>query len=187
MTIKIFVDQGHNPVNPNAGAEGFGYREQDIVYEVGTRLARLLNEDPNFEARVSRPTPTTQLGTSNTTSLQARVDMANDWGANYFISVHANASLNPAVSGSEAYVYRLDSVAASLGNNMLIGLNNATGLTKRGVFEAPTFYVLRRTYMPAVLMEIGYISNAFDAEFMATDPESFARGMYLGIREYFGL
>ena len=32
MAIKIYVDQGHNPRNPNAGAEGNGYREQDLVY-----------------------------------------------------------------------------------------------------------------------------------------------------------
>ncbi|MBS7264318.1 MAG: N-acetylmuramoyl-L-alanine amidase, partial [Eubacteriales bacterium] len=43
MAIKIFIDQGHNPENPNAGAEGNGYREQDLVYEIGVRLAALLN------------------------------------------------------------------------------------------------------------------------------------------------
>ena len=37
MSIKIYVDQGHNPVNPNAGAEGNGLREQDITYKVGVR------------------------------------------------------------------------------------------------------------------------------------------------------
>ena len=45
MAIKIFIDQGHNPEGINAGAEGFGYREQDINYAVGTRLAQLLRED----------------------------------------------------------------------------------------------------------------------------------------------
>lgn len=35
MAIKIFIDQGHNPQNPNAGAEGNGLYEQDITYEVG--------------------------------------------------------------------------------------------------------------------------------------------------------
>ena len=52
MVIKIFIDQGHNPENPNAGAEGSGYREQDLVYEIGVRLAALINANPNFEARL---------------------------------------------------------------------------------------------------------------------------------------
>ena len=54
MAIKIFVDQGHNPQNPNAGAEVNGVREQDINYEVGVRLAALLRADPDFDVRLSR-------------------------------------------------------------------------------------------------------------------------------------
>ena len=58
MAIKIFIDQGHNPQNPNAGAEGNGLREQDLVYNIGAELAALLNADPNFDARLSRNSPT---------------------------------------------------------------------------------------------------------------------------------
>ena len=42
MAIKIYIDQGHNPVNPNAGAEGNGLREQNLVYRIGIELAALL-------------------------------------------------------------------------------------------------------------------------------------------------
>lgn len=84
MAIRIFIDQGHNPSGVNAGAEGNGLREQDVTYNVGIYLANLLNDDPRFTARVSRPTPETVLGTSNATSLQARVNMANSWPADYF-------------------------------------------------------------------------------------------------------
>ena len=58
LPIRIFVDQGHNPSGANAGAEGYGLREQDVNYQVGTRLAQLLGGDPRFEVRVSRSTPT---------------------------------------------------------------------------------------------------------------------------------
>ncbi len=57
MAIRIFIDQGHNPSGVNAGAEGNGLREQDVTYNVGIYLANLLNDDPRFTARVSRPTP----------------------------------------------------------------------------------------------------------------------------------
>ena len=69
MAIKIYIDQGHNPRSPNTGAEGNGLREQDITYDVGTRLAELLRRNGNFDVRLSRPAPTTQLGTSNASSL----------------------------------------------------------------------------------------------------------------------
>ena len=88
---KIFIDQGHNPVNPNAGAEANGLREQDITFEIGRMLADLLNENPAFEARTSRRTITEQLGTSNSSSLSARVRAANEWGADAFLSLHTNA------------------------------------------------------------------------------------------------
>ena len=91
VAIKIYIDQGHNPINPNAGAEGNGLREQNIVYEIGQRLAALLRENANFDVRLSRPTPQTQLGSSNASSLAERVRDANTWGADYFISLHTSS------------------------------------------------------------------------------------------------
>ena len=71
--IKVFIDQGHNPTNPNAGAEGSGLREQDLVYEIGIRLAELLNSDPEFDARLSRNSPSEILGETTAQSLRARI------------------------------------------------------------------------------------------------------------------
>lgn len=184
---KIFVDQGHNPENPNAGAEANGVREQDVTYEVGVRLAELLRANPHFEVRLSRNSPTEQLGTSNATSLAARVNAANSWGADYFISLHCNASTVTTASGSEAYVYSVGSAAYYLGEQILSGLHYATGLPNRGVRTNPGLYVLRRTTMPAVLVEMGYLTNPYDAELLSTDPQSFARGIYNGIVDYLNL
>ena len=187
MAIKIFIDQGHNPTNPNAGAEGNGYREQDLVYPIGIALADLLNANPNFEARTSRNSPDEVLGTSNASSLAARVTAANEWGADSFISLHANASNILTASGSEAFVYSETSAAYPLAEDILIGLSEATGLADRGVFARPTLYVLRRTQMPALLLEIGFITNSGDARLMAENPNLIARGIYNGILRYYGL
>ena len=187
MAIKIYIDQGHNPVNPNAGSEGNGLREQDIVYTIGQELARLLRANGNFDVRLSRPTPGTQLGTSNATSLAARVNDANSWGADYFISLHTNASGDPTPTGSEALVFSQPSAAASLGTDILGWLNRLTGLRNRGVVTRPGLYVLRKTRMPAVLVELGFITNPNDARLMSNDPELFAEAVYNGILEYLGL
>ena len=187
MAIKIYIDQGHNPRNPNAGAEGNGLREQDITYKIGIELAALINANPNLEARVSRPTPQTELGTSNASSLAARVNEANSWGADYFISLHTNASELAAATGSEAFVYALGTPAAGLAADMLAGLQQSTGLATRGVFARPTLYVLKRTAMPAVLLELGFITNARDARLMNESPQLFARGIYNGIVSYTGV
>ncbi|MBQ8440726.1 MAG: N-acetylmuramoyl-L-alanine amidase [Clostridia bacterium] len=186
MATKIYIDQGHNPENPNAGAEGNGLQEQNLTYRIGIELAELLRQNPDFEVRLSRPTASTSLGTSNTTSLQARVNDANSWGADYFISLHANASSNPEATGVEAFAYSRNGRAFALGEDVVENISEATGLRNRGMKVRPGLYVLRRTAMPAILVELGFISNPSDAALMNNSPELFARGIYNGILEYLG-
>ncbi|MBQ3527727.1 MAG: N-acetylmuramoyl-L-alanine amidase [Clostridia bacterium] len=180
---KIYIDQGHNPRNPNAGAEGNGYREQDLVYVIGVETANLLRQQGQ-EVRLSRPTAETQLGTSNASSLAARVNDANTWGADYFISLHANASVDPNASGSEAYIFSRGGESEALAESILTNLSESTGLANRGVFVRPSLYVLRRTRMPATLIELGFITNPADSALMANDPILFATGVANGVLEY---
>ena len=187
MAIKIVVDAGHNPQGINAGAEGNGYREQDLVYAVAQDLATLLRADPNFEVRLTRNTPDEVLGTSNTTSLQTRVRLANEWPADYFISIHANASTNPEANGTEIYTFRSSGEAYELAQDVLESIVDIMNMRDLGVKTNPTLFVLRRTAMPAILIELGFITNTEDARKMAEDPQGFARAIYLGMLEYFGL
>ena len=187
MAIKIYIDQGHNPKNPNAGAEGNGLREQDIVYRVGIELAELLRTNPEFEVRLSRPDESSQIGSSNSESLRLRVNDANAWGADYFISIHTNASSLPAATGSEAFAYSANSPAFELGEDILFWLNRTTGLNNRGMKVRTNLYVLRKTQMPAVLVELGFITNPRDASLMNDRPDLFADGIYRGIIEFTGV
>ena len=124
MSIKIYIDQGHNPVNPNAGAEGNGLREQDLVYTIGQELAARLRADPDFEVRLSRPTRDTLLGTTNATSLAARVNEANRWGADYFISLHTNAASSPSAGGSGPKISSL--ILATSRRKISLAITDAT-------------------------------------------------------------
>lgn len=187
MAIKIYIDQGHNPVNPNAGAEGNGLREQNITYRIGLALAELLRADPEYEVRLSRPTADTQLGNSLSTSLQARVQDANAWGADYFISLHTNASEITSATGTEAFAYARDSAAFALARDLVAGVTEVTGLPDRGTFVRSGLYVLRKTAMPAVLLELGFITNPGDAALMNENPGLFAQGIYQGIKNYTGV
>lgn len=187
MPIKIFIDQGHNPPgNPNGGAEVNGLFEADINYQVGIYLANLLNNDSRFEARLSRPTPTTSLGTSSTTSLAERVRLANEWPANYFLSIHCNSNPNPEINGSEIYIYRLGTQAQWLAEDIMLGINQMTGTNNNGIWVRPSLYVLRNTDMTSLLIELGYLTNPSDATKLRDDQYQFAYGIFLGIMRYFG-
>ncbi len=186
MPIRIYIDQGHNPTGHNTGAEGNGLREQDVNYEVGTYLNSLLNDDPRFTARLSRPTPDTILGTSNATSLRERVNAANSWPADYFISIHCNSNVNTAINGTEVYVYQENTQSYWLAQHILNAIVAQVGTRDNGVRVNPSLYVLRQTTMPAVLVELAYLSNAGDAQKLRDDPRGFAWGIYNGLLSYFG-
>lgn len=185
MTIRIFIDQGHNPGTINAGASGNGLEEQAVNFTVGSMLADLLDSDPRFAVRTSRMYPKQVLGNTTTQSLQTRVNMANGWPADYFISIHCNSNPNPSINGSEVYVYQRNSTAWFLGEDVLAGVVEFAGTRNNLVRINPSLYVLRATAMPAILVELAYLTNAQDAEKLRNDPYSFAYGIYMGLLQYF--
>ncbi len=186
MAIKVFIDQGHNPRDFNTGAEGNGLFEQDITFRIGVILDNLFAANPDYETMLSRPTEQTLLGFSNASSLRARVDMANEWGADLFLSLHTNASVIPEATGSECLIYDDSAtVAMAVSESILTQLALITGLRNRGVVERPGLYVLRKTEMPAIVVEMGFISNPTDAELLAYSPGLFAEGIYRGVINYY--
>ena len=186
--IKIYIDQGHNPTSyHNAGASGNGLYEQDLTYSIGILLAELLKEDGRFEVCLSRPTADTVLGTDNDSSLDARVQGAKDFGADYFISLHINSYTDGTANGIEVYAAEQDSVSYDFGSSLLQGLIDSTNLRNRGMKLNPELRVLKNATMPATLLEMGFISNSSDAALLSQSPELFAQGIYDGILDYFDL
>lgn len=187
MPIRIYIDQGHNPYGFNAGAEGFGLREQDITYLVGAYLANILNADSRFTAITSRTSPDEILGYDTNSSLRTRTEQANQWGADYFLSIHTNANVNPAINGTEAYVYAVNTPSYELAVNIVNEIVRRLGTKSNGIYARPSLYVLRRTNMPAVLIELAYLSNEGDAALLADKPYEFAYAIYVGLLNYLGL
>ncbi|MNV12182.1 Sporulation-specific N-acetylmuramoyl-L-alanine amidase [compost metagenome] len=111
--------------------------------------------------------------------------IANDLKADIFISVHGNSAA-PTATGSETYYTRPDSI--ELAGVMHKYLVEATGLPDRKVRQK-SLQVTRETKMPAVLLEVGYLSNKNDEPLMYDDAfqERVAEGIVAGIKEYLGL
>ena len=186
--IRIYIDQGHNPTSyHNAGAVGNGLYEQDLTYNIGILLAELLEEDGRFEICLSRPTEDTVLGTDNNSSLDARVEGAKAFGADYFISLHINSFTDSSVRGIEVYTAENSGSSYSFGSSLLAGMVESTGIRNRGMKVNSSLRVLKNAVMPAALLEMGFISNADDAAMLSQSPELFANGIYNGILSYFEL
>lgn len=159
MATKIFVDAGHGGTDP--GALGNGVVEQAVNLNVARELARLLRQG-GYEVMEYRTTRNENVLPNKNADLRNRAAMANQWGADYFISIHTNSSLNPTANGFEAYVYRLNSRAEELAQSIVNSVVSRLGSKDNGVRQA-NFAVLRRTRMPATLLELGYLSNPTEA------------------------
>lgn len=185
MAIKIFIDQGHNPGSINGGASANSLNEATINYQVGTYLLHFLQNDQRFEVMCSRISSTQILGVNAATSLQERVNMANNWNADYFLSIHCNSNPNPSIQGSEIYVYQIPSTAYNLAQIILKNIVNLLGIADNLVRSNSNLYVLRATKMPALLIELGYLTNIQDATLLFSNQFLFAYAIYRGILEYF--
>ncbi|WP_232699908.1 N-acetylmuramoyl-L-alanine amidase family protein [Brevibacillus daliensis] len=148
--FTIVVDAGHG--GSDVGAIGTqGNYEKDFTLAVSNYLIDYLKKHKDFEVIATRTTDVYP-------SLQKRVEIANNAGADMFISIHAN-SFSPTTQGTETYYYNQNS--SDLAKVVHKHLVNATGFPDRKVKQSG-FYVIKNTKMPAVLTETGFLSNSYE-------------------------
>lgn len=176
--IVVVVDPGHG--GPDPGAVGIsGLQEKEIVMDISRQVAAAL-EQQGIQSVLTRTTNDVDV------DLEPRVSLAERINATLFVSIHANSiSLSrPDISGLETYYYQSGAgLARSIHNSVLQG----TGIQDRGVRTA-RFYVLRKTTMPSVLVEVGFVTGRDDASKLSTAAyrkqmaDSIARGILQYLR-----
>lgn len=181
--MRLIIDPGHGGLD--SGAVGpTGLKEKDVNLAVAKKLANYLLSVA--EVKLTRDCDR-QLGSDENTDLRARVNIAEDWQADYFISVHCNAGGSSA-KGVETYAYKPGGKGEKLAKAIQAELVKATGLVDRGVKFA-NYYVLRKTSMPAVLVELAFISNPVE-EKLLKDPawqDKVARAIAQGVAGFLGI
>ena len=157
--MKIFIDCGHG-YSVDTGAQGNGMKEQDLTYTIGHKVGdRLIRQ--GVEVKYSRYDITDNLGTTVNESLNNRCKMANDWNADYFVSIHCNASVNESANGTETFIYTRGGESERLAT--VVNERLSKYLTNRGV-KVGNLAVLKNTNMPAILVETAFITNYMDSE-----------------------
>ena len=182
----VVIDPGHGGRDP--GAVHNGIREADLVLTISHMVMEHLNQNPNIKAYMTRHTNAAMPN-------RDRAAFANQM-ADLYVSIHANAvGDRPSVNGIETW-YMNHSREEILGFSsrqfatiMQNRLINATGANNRGLRTNPNFIVLRDTNMPAVLLEVGFLTNAAEAARLATAQHQrlLARAIYQGIVEAFSV
>ena len=153
---RIVIDPGHG--GPDSGAQGLGSMpEKAVVLDVALQLASILEQ---AGSRVELTRRGDYLPTPAGRGLAARVDRARAPGTDAFISLHADAHSDPSVRGVTTYYYRTDSLP--LARAVHEELTDLLGAPDRGIRRGD-FYVLQTVPVPAVLVELGYLTNPQEA------------------------
>ncbi|WP_181346841.1 N-acetylmuramoyl-L-alanine amidase [Thalassobacillus sp. CUG 92003] len=180
-TSKIVtLDPGHGGHDP--GARGHGLVEKNVVLDVGLKARKYL-KNAGIKVRMTRDTDRFH-------SLDRRVDIAKQNNSDTFVSIHANAFMESA-NGVETYYY-----AAGLTNREYSSLKLAEfinerlykemNMSNRGVKNSG-FRVIKANSLPAVLTEIGFVTNNGDAAKLKTQKyrEKAGKAIALGIVDYY--
>ena len=172
---KVFIDAGHGGTDP--GALGYGYRESDLNLQVAKKVESKL-KSKGIDVKMSRSSDIFY-------SLSERAEMANDYGADAFVSIHQNSAEAKSANGIETYYNRKKEEDRPLSNDIQKQVISQTGANNRGVKNAE-FTVLVKSKMISALVECGFITNELEVKKLSDSSyqDKLATGIANGIEEY---
>lgn len=178
----VVIDAGHGGMDEGTSSKNGKYLEKDYTLLIVNRVRELL-EESHIEVYYTRTD-------DRNVSKKRRTDLANRKKADLFISIHCNASSDgdTTANGLEALYSKRVPKKGTLKNKelakvMLGELSSATGLRKRGVIQREQLYLLHHAKVPTTIVEIGYMSNRDDLNFMKKEEgqQKIAQGICDGI------
>ncbi len=176
--MVVVIDPGHGGKDPGAIGIG-GLQEKNVILPISKKIAAIL-EQKGIQVVMTRDS-------DYFVGLEPRTVLANKVNANVFVSIHANAmpAKRSDVNGLETYYYDSGQRLARTIHNSILGSIN---VRDRGVRKA-RFYVLRKSSMPSVLVEVGFVTGVVDSPRLGTTAyqnqmaEAIARGILQYIQQ----
>lgn len=187
--MKIFINPGHSPqweidtnapTDPEPGAVANGLQENIIAKSVSDLIE---HECKKIAIGVA--------GNLQSSSLYEITDTANATDADIFVSIHCN-NASPSASGTETFYCEGSSKGRKIAQCVQRALIAELGTVDRGVKDDTQTalgrtHVLRQSNMPAILVELAFISNGDDAQLLKYNQSNFARAIVKGLAEYGGI
>ena len=173
MATKIVVDAGHGGSNPGAVHEG--RRESDDALRLAMAVGRIL-ESNGYDVSYTRTSDVTQ-------SVGQKAAIANEEGADFFVSIHRNAGEYPGqYTGVQTLIYDDSGIKKQMAERINANLE-ALGFRNAGVSIRPNLVVLNSTQMPALLVEAGFIDSDTDNRLFDSRFQAMAQAIADGIME----
>lgn len=170
----VVIDPGHGGID--YGAIRSGINEKDITTDVSAKVAKMLRSD-GYTVYMTRDE-------DKTVSLQERVDFSENHNPDIFVSIHVNSSEGTTATGIETHYYHDYSIG--LAKVVHAAMAKHVNSKDRGLFKSK-FYVINHTTVPAILVEIGFISNEEEREDMISEKrkQATAKAIVEGIKNYY--
>lgn len=176
MAYTVIIDAGHG--GSDYGATYEGRREKDDALRLALAVGNAL-EERCVNVEYTRTTDVYHTPFEKAT-------IGNNSDADFFLSIHRNAVPVPNTStGVETLVYNDSGLKSKIARNINANLS-ALGFQNRGVIERPNLVVLRRTRIPAVLVEAGFIDNEKDNERFDQNFQQIANAIADGVIDTIG-
>lgn len=174
----IVIDAGHGGHDP--GAVGNRLKEKDRALTYALKLGKEL-ERLGFKVIYTRTT-------DEFIELRDRSRISNNANATIFISIHLNSFSKASANGVETLYYPTSSKGKKLATDVQNAIVSA-GLcnSDRGIKSRGNLSVLKRTNAPAILIELGFISNAKDVQLMADKEDEIVQAIARGISKNLGV
>lgn len=173
MPYSIMLDAGHGGTDP--GAVYNGRREKDDTLRLVLAIGQIL-QNRGVDVEYTRTTDIYE------TPFQKAME-ANEAGVDYFVSIHRNSfEQDNIVSGVESLVYDLSGIKYRMAENINANLETV-GFVNLGVKARPNLVVLKRTKMPAVLVEVGFLNSNTDNQLFDENFDDIALAIADGILE----
>lgn len=183
--MRVVLDAGHGGYDSGAvGYSGTTYEKNDTI-AVALKAGSILQQN-GVDVVYTRTDDNVSWPSNEKQDLQARCDIAAKAEADYFVAIHCDSfQPNPAANGTSTFYYGSNSTGQALAQTVQNAFIKAVGSYDRDIKTA-NYYVLKYNSMPAILIEIGFISNANEEKLLASPDyqQKCAQGIANGILEF---
>ena len=184
----VILDAGHGGADP--GKIGVNKaKEKDINLQIALKTKKLLEKE-NVDVVLTRKDDTTMEKTNSTNKkvedMKARVALINKQAPALVVSIHQNSYQQSDVSGAQVFYYSHSEEGKTAAEIMQEALLKVDADNNRKAKANDTYYLLKRTKVPTIIVECGFLSNAKEAELLNTDEyqQKIAESICGGILEY---